>query len=285
MDFEGLKTLYGQLWQEVLTDARLLHLELGKKLLYRLMNGKDPEADDDDDLNDEDDEDDDDDDGDEPKSDKNMPDPPDTSIECLESVVMQSKKYDPVGISAKALATRFAMEFGKNAFPCLTYEVDWVKDLLPGRKPVVVPQRLLNVLRRGGYFSVKMTFNELWFAESRPPKDGKEKDIVDAAVKNLEDAGCTDVKAPHIVFSPGNDVDDIVKSKAVCRYNETIRQYHFHEKFATADIPSKDTNGEAVKEEKNGEEVKAKAFVMGMYIAQKHPDGNVIVRYLLRNQK
>jgi len=285
MDFEGLKTLYGQLWQEVLTDARLLHLELGKKLLYRLMNGKDPEADDDDDLNDEDDEDDDDDDGDEPKSDKNMPDPPDTSIECLESVVMQSKKYDPVGISAKALATRFAMEFGKNAFPCLTYEVDWVKDLLPGRKPVVVPQRLLNVLRRGGYFSVKMTFNELWFAESRPPKDGKEKDIVDAAVKNLEDAGCTDVKAPHIVFSPGNDVDDIVKSKAVCRYNETLRQYHFHEKFATADIPSKDTNGEAVKEEKNGEEVKAKAFVMGMYIAQKHPDGNVIVRYLLRNQK
>ena len=277
MDFDGLKSLYGQLWQEVLTDAKLLHLELGKKLLHRLMNGTDPEPEDDDD-------DDIDDDDDDEENEKNRPEPPDTSIECLESVVMQSKKYDPVGISAKALATRFANEFGKHAFPCLTHEVDWVKDLLPGRKPVVVPQRLLNILRRGGYFSVKMTFNELWFAESRPAKEGTEKEIVDAAVKNLEDAGCTDVKAAHIVFSPGNEVEDIVKSKAVCRYNETLRQYHFHEKFAGADIPSK-VNGEAAKSAENGGDVKTKAFAMGMYIAQEHPDGNVLVRYLIRNQK
>ena len=289
MDFDGLKSLYGQLWQEVLTDAKLLNLELGQKLLHRLMNGKDPETEDDDDMDDDDDEDE--------ETEKNRPIPPDTSIECLESVVMQSKKYDPVGISAKALATRFAFEFGKHAFPCLTHEVEWVKDLLPSRKPVVVPQRLLNILRRGGYFSVKMTFNELWFAESRPPKEGAEKEIVDAAIKNLEDAGCTDVKAAHIVFSPGNAVDDIVKTKTVCQYNETLRQYHFHEKFASVDIPSKingekakiedKANGESekAKNDENGGDVKTKAFAMGMYIAQEHPDGNVLLRYLLRDQK
>lgn len=290
MDFDGLKSLYGQLWQEVLTDAKLLHLELGKKLLHRLMNGKDPEPEEDDD----DDMDDDDDDDDEEEDEKNRPEPPDTSIECLESVVMQSKKYDPVGISAKALATRFASEFGKHAFPCLTHEVDWVKDLLPSRKPVVVPQRLLNILRRGGYFSVKMTFNELWFAESRPAKEGAEKEIVNAAVKNLEAIGCKDVKAAHIVFSPGNDVKDIVKSKTICRYNDTLLQYHFHEKFETTGFPSATNgetekgdriNGEAQKSNEKGEDVKAKAFLMGMYIAQEHPDGNLLVWYLLRNQK
>lgn len=277
MDFDGLKSLYGQLWQEVLTDAKLLNLELGQKLLHRLMNGKDPEPDDDDDMEDDDEED---------EAEKNRPAPPDTSIECLESVVMQSKKYDPVGISAKALATRFAFEFGKHAFPCLTHEVEWVKDLLPSRKPVVVPQRLLNILRRGGYFSVKMTFNELWFAESRPPKEGAEKDMVDAAIKNLEDSGCTDVKAAHIVFSPGNAVDDIVRNKAVCQYNETLRQYHFHEKFASADFLGK-VNGESekAKEDEKGGDANTRAFVMGMYIAQEHPDGNTLVRYLLRSQK
>lgn len=277
MDFEALKSLYAQLWQEILTDAKLLHLDLRKKLLYRLMNGKDPEPEDEDE-----DSDDNEDDDNEEENAKNQPEPPDTSVDCLESLVMQSKKYDPVGISAKALATRFANEFGKNAFPCLTHEVDGVKEQLPGRKPVVVPQRVLNVLRRGGYFSVKMTSNELWFAESRPAKEGTEKEVVDEAIKLLEEAGCEEVKASHVVFSPGIDLEDIVKSKAVCRFNETLRQYHFHEKFFTCDLSTL-TNGDDMKTD--GDDMKARAFVMGMYIAQQHPDGAVLVRYLLRSQK
>lgn len=281
MDFEALKSLYAQLWQEILTDAKLLHLDLRKKLLYRLMNGKDPEPEEDEDDEDSNDDDDDD---EEEENEKNRPEPPDTSVDCLESLVMQSKKYDPVGISAKALATRFATEFGKNAFPCLTHEVDSVKDQLPGRKPVVVPQRVLNVLRRGGYFSVKMTSNELWFAESRPAKEGTEKEIVDAAIKFLEEAGCEDVKATHIVFSPGIDIDDILKSKAACRFNETLRQYHFSEKFLTADISAL-ANGDAMKTDGEESDLKTRAFIMGMYIAQQNPDGSVLVRYLLRNLK
>jgi len=271
MDFEALKSTYGQLWQEILTDAKLLELELGKRLLHRLMNGKDPE-------NEDEDTDDIDDDEEEEDAAKDRPEPPDTSLDCLESLVMQSKKFDPVGISAKALATRFRMEFGIKAFPCLTHEVDWVKDQLPGRRPVVVPQRLLNVLRRGGYFSVKMTFDELWFAESRPPKEGKEQEIVEAAIALLEETGCKDVKAGNIVFSPGSDVEDIVASKAVCRYNDTLLQYHFHEKFLTTDI-STWTNGETMKVDDNGGDVKTRAIVMGLYIAQAHPDGRVLVRY------
>lgn len=279
MDFEALKSLYAQLWQEILTDAKLLHLDLRKKLLYRLMNGKDPEPEDEDEEESDEEESE-----EENEKAKNAPEPPDTSVDCLESLVMQSKKFDPVGISAKALATRFATEFGKNAFPCLTHEVDSVKEQLPGRKPVVVPQRVLNVLRRGGYFSVKMTSNELWFAESRPPKEGKEKEVVDAAIKLLEEAGCTEVKKAHIVFSPGIDLEDIVKSKAVCRFNETLRQYHFHEEFLTSDLSAL-TNGEAMKTDGDMSDVQARGSVMGMYIAQQHPDGSVLVRYLLRSQK
>ncbi|CAB9517062.1 expressed unknown protein [Seminavis robusta] len=188
--------------------------------------------------------------------------------------------YDPVGISAKALATTFASEFGKKAYPCLTHEVDWVKDRLPGRKPVVVPQRVVNVLRRGGYFSVKMTSSELWFAESRPPKEGTETKVVEAAIKKLEEAGCDDVKAAHIVFSPGNDIDDVVKNKAVCRYNETLHQFHFHEKFLASDM-SEMANGET---KDDGDDIEARAFVMGMFVSQQHPDGTMAVRYLLRNK-
>ena len=73
MDFEALKALYGQLWQEILTDAKLLHLNLGKKLLHRLMNGKDPEPeeDDDDDIDDDDEEE---------EETRDRPEPPDTTL-------------------------------------------------------------------------------------------------------------------------------------------------------------------------------------------------------------
>ena len=318
MDFDALKKIYAQMWQEILIDAKLANLDIGKKLLYRLMQGKDPDTasskngakDDNDDDESESADDDDDDDQKKKTVVAPPPPPPDTSIDCLESIVMQSKRFDPVGISAKALATKFSTEFGKNSFPCLTHEVEWVKDQLPGRKPVVVPQRLLNVLRRGGYFSVKMTSNDLWFAESRPPKDGKEQELVAAALKELEHAGCTDILPEHIVFSPGAnvDVDDVISQKAVCRYNDTLRQYHVSEKFLVTSLSSSsssaikngtNTNGDAKTVQEDGDEKEAKkrkidnndgediqkrARVLGLHIAQQHPDGNVLVRYLLRSQ-
>merc|ERR1712014_30416 len=97
-------------------------------------------------------------------------------ISCLESQVMSSSKCDPVGISAKALATKFEFEYGKDGYPCLAHEMDWVKDRLPGRVPVAVPQRLIDILRRGGYFDVKRTSEEVWFSESRPAQEGTDEE-------------------------------------------------------------------------------------------------------------
>ena len=60
-------------------------------------------------------------------------------MDCLESQVIRLTKYDPVGILAKALAIWFKMEFGEEGFPRLAYEIEWVKDRLPGRTLVAVP--------------------------------------------------------------------------------------------------------------------------------------------------
>ena len=270
-DFEVLKRYYAQLWQEVLIDARLMQLNVGTKLLHRLMTGHDPvnEEDDDDDNNNTDD------DVDER--------PADTGMDCLESQVLQSTKYDPVGISAKALATRFKNEFGDEGFPCLAHEIDWVKDRLPGRTPVAVPLRVINVLRRGGYFDTKRTSDEVWFSESRPAKEDSEKELVERAVKLLEDSGCTDVKKSHIVFFSGSGISDPVRLKGLVRFNRTMRQYHVNEHFLRMDL-AQIKNGDGMSAD-DDDMPKARAFLLGFHVAQEHPDGNVLIRYLLRHHK
>jgi hypothetical protein len=193
-DFDILKRSYAQLWQEILTDARLFHLNIGGRLLSRLINGIDPikevEDDDDSDLDIDQEEDED------AKHRMN------TDLDCLESQVMQSSIYDPVGISTKALATRFKIEYGEEGFPCLAHEIDWVKDRLPGRVPVVVSQRVINVLRRGGYFDTKRTSDEVWFSQGRPAKEGSDEEyIVHKAIEFLKEAGFK--KPTTLVFRAG----------------------------------------------------------------------------------
>ena len=248
-----------------------MQLNVGTKLLHRLMTGHDPvnEEDDDDDNNNTDD------DVDER--------PADTGMDCLESQVLQSTKYDPVGISAKALATRFKNEFGDEGFPCLAHEIDWVKDRLPGRTPVAVPLRVINVLRRGGYFDTKRTSDEVWFSESRPAKEDSEKELVERAVKLLEDSGCTDVKKSHIVFFSGSGISDPVRLKGLVRFNRTMRQYHVNEHFLRMDL-AQIKNGDGMSAD-DDDMPKARAFLLGFHVAQEHPDGNVLIRYLLRQHK
>jgi hypothetical protein len=283
-DYDMLKRNYAQMWQEILIDARLMGMNIGSRLLSRLINGRDPikeeEDDDDSDLSLDDDDDDDD-------EQQQAPTKPhvNSNMDCLESQVMQSTKYDPVGISAKALATRFKMEYGEEGFPCLAHEIDWVKDRLPGRVPVAVSQRVINVLRRGGFFDAKRTSDEVWFSESRPAKDGTtEEEVVNTAVDLLKKAGCSDVTPNVIVFFSGEGITSPVQKKGLVRFNRSLRQYHVNEYFLHMDLVELQGESMSTDEEETKMDVPALAFLLGLHIAQEHPDGSVLLRYLLKHR-
>jgi hypothetical protein len=259
VDYEALKTAYGQLWHEILVDARLLPLNMAARLMLRLMRGYDQDQDEHD-LYDDD-------------EDKYA----DVSVDCLESQILGSGEYDRVGIAAKALATRFNIEFGVAAFPCLEHDVAWAKSALPGREPVVVPQRLLHVLRRGGHFDVKRTSDELWRSDVRPAREGGESETVAAALQLLKSAGCLDVQPSQIVFCACRGVEDAIAQKTVCQYFQAGDEFLVQERFLQ--LGFEDLAVEEV------DTFTARAFLLGMYIAQAHPDGQVLARYLLRNKK
>jgi hypothetical protein len=294
-DYDALMTSYAQVWQEVMTDARLVNQNITGRLLSRLINGKDPfvETDDDDDDNDDENDDDFDEDDDEDGSTEND-DRINTDVDCLESQVMSSVKYDPVGICAKALATKFQTEYGEAGFPCLAHEIDWVKDRLPGRVPVAVPPRLIDVLRRGGYFDTKRTSDEAWFSQSRPAREGSlEEPVVQRTCQLLEDAKCTDVKPSSIVFISGDGITDPVTKKGLVRFNRPLRQYHVNEAFMTMDLEQIKA-GDAVlvtddDDDDDGntskEHIESLASLLGLLIAREHPDGTVLLRYMLKYGK
>jgi hypothetical protein len=276
-DYDVLKRSYAQLWQDVLIDAKLKPQDIGGRMLSRLITGRDPvnEDEDDDDADDTDEE------------EEDVPSA-ETGSECLESQVMQSIKYDPVGISAKALATRFAKEYCEEGFPCLAHEIDWVKDRLPGRVPVVVPLRVINILRRGGYFDTKRTSDEVWFSQSRPAKEGEETAVVQKAVELLKEAGCNDVAPTTIVFFSGEGITEPVQKKGLVRFNRYLRQYHVNEHFSTINLVdivdgSQGEDEPQAKRLKN-DDVAARGYLLGFHVAQEHPDGAVLIRYLLKHR-
>ena len=282
-DYDILKRCYAQLWQEVLIDARLSDMNIGGRLLSRMINGRDPIKDDDEDEDvdvDDSDLDLDDDDDDDPAELPRL----NTDSDCLESQVMRSVTYDPVGISAKALATRFKTEYGDEGFPCLAHEIDWVKDRLPGRVPIAVSQRVINVLRRGGYFDTKRTSDEVWFSESRPAREGTaEQQLVLQAIDLLQQAGCTDVTPNSIVFFSGGGITDPVQKKGLVRFNRALRQYHINEHFLQLDLV--ELQGDmSLDEEERQLDIPALAYLLGVQIAKEHPDGSILLRFLLKHR-
>jgi len=268
VDFEALKVAYGQLWHEILIDARLFDLNIATRLLNRLVTGKD---------------------GLEAEEDESSYDDQDAinvNVDCLETQVLATPKYDVVGIAAKALATRFAIQYGKDAFPCQPHEVEWVKTLLPNRKPIFVPVRLIAILRRGGYFDAQKTADELWFSTNvRQATESDEKELIGEAIHLLEKAGCEDITPEQVAFAASNDTgygllpSNVVSDKSVCRYSEVRQQYCVHEGYLTASVAD---YGETPGDQK--ENKRLKAFLLGMYMAQAHPDGGLLPRYLLRNK-
>ncbi|GKY92012.1 hypothetical protein MPSEU_000172800 [Mayamaea pseudoterrestris] len=267
VDFEALKAAYATMWSEILVDARLADLNVATKLLHRLLLGRDRA--DDEELYDDDDE--------SMKDDRAVP-VVDVNCDCLESQVLASAQFDPVGIAAKALATKFAAEFGKDAFPCASHETEWVRSALPHRKPVSTPSRLMKILRRGGYFDTQTTIDELWMTQVCSPKKGPEQDLVNAALQLLEQAGCADVDLEQICLASLATTGDCVLKKLVCRYSAQEQTYFIHDKLLDMTVNDYiDNENQAAMDP-----AKVKAYLLGMFIAKEHPDGRVLPRYLLR---
>lgn len=266
VDYEVMKLAYAQLWQEILINAGLEEMHIAKRLLHRLIKGQDPDEDDEELY---------DDDGDDSFATVD----PSVNLDALESIVLASTKYDPVGIAAKALATRFAVEFGSNSFPSLAHETEWVRQMLPDREPMIVPQRLINILRRGGFFDAQRTADTLWFGESRPMREGLETEVVKVAVQFLEAAGCQDVDSENIVFVSSPVADNVISQHAVCRWNSVTEQFFVHQDFMAS--PVDEFIGERMTET---DSTRIKGYLLGMYIAQAHPFGKVLARYLVRNK-
>mmetsp|Transcript_43342 Transcript_43342/g.80597 ORF Transcript_43342/g.80597 Transcript_43342/m.80597 type:complete len:538 (-) Transcript_43342:176-1789(-) len=87
---------------------------------------------------------------------------------CLESLSLSSPAHgDPVGILAKALATRFAQAFpGENSYPCVASDMESVVKKIghkQGSELVPIPKRLMDVLKRGGYLDLKRSDVVKWF--------------------------------------------------------------------------------------------------------------------------
>ncbi len=128
---------------------------------------------------------------------------------CMESIILSSSIIDPVGIGAKAIGTKFRLQYGKDTFPC---EVDTNDEqrlhqiLGPQMVPKAVPHRVRAVLSRGGYLSIDRMASSLWVRAAGERRsltstvEGGHADVKNRAIALLRKAGCLDVKLGNIVL-------------------------------------------------------------------------------------
>ena len=196
----------------------------------------------------------------------------DISCPCLESVILSSTVADPVGIGAKALGTKFRLQYGKEAFPCEvgTDEGRRLCRLLGAQRVVKpVPRRLRDVLRRGGYLNLDAMARFLWGGNASS-WDGDHNDAMRAAeamegaIELLRKAGCRDVESNKIRFvarkqlepgrysDSGNDDDDSsacrtlpASSQLKCWYDSNNGSYYVNDALLFVEDGKKD-GGESV---------------------------------------
>lgn len=303
-----LKQAYAVMWQELLIDARYERWDLAGKLLNRLIYDVDQADEEDDGILAEDFEEDETDqkNGRQVNSGSTSPlivwpqhPPPSANVDCLESIVLQSHVFDPVGIAAKALATHFAQTYGAKAFPCLSHEVEWVKHELPKRRPiVVVPMRALNVLRRGGYFDVARTKQDMLLEQQQQqqqvvglnppsPPNLKEK-VLHLACGLLDQAeGSTGYRILHQERSWRESVILVPAEEdlPLCTFDAFSNVFRIRDDFLTLDWSSRLGTPFCVNEQDESS-VSTAAMLLGMYMAQVHPSGSdVLVRYMFQNAR
>jgi hypothetical protein len=219
---------------------------------------------------------------------------------------MSSTCHDPVGLAAKALGTYFSTAFGKHAYPCLAQHADYIRDRLGGHvQAILVPQRVLDVLGRGGYFNLRnQEVKLLWkfgaecdvkndphdpHVRSIPSslqapmmtpnvisrEDAELEATLEMALNFLRIAGCHKLGRQHVVFIRQGSLGDPnpIQSKLMCR--------QYQGKFYVNDAVFLMWN----KLEPSELRVRRRAAMIGFYMAQEHPDGGLLVRYLIQNGK
>ncbi len=277
-DYNEMKSKYSALLCEILTDASQGYKQVAEIMLNRLMNGV---------------------------YNKGQFVGSSTCM-SLESELMSNKKYDPVGIAAKALCTQFTRHYGKQAYPCRDDELTYAREHIGyHRKPIIpVPQQALDVFRRGGFLGFSEIEKWNWF--TRYPKEDRilfsdlkakslHKKIIEVAVESLQRAeekascGFSLIENKHIAIvrneiltnsSPKQSNPDL---KYMCRYNEKEGIYYVNDEIFHMKIPStcetKHDRG-IVQDSTDESSIRYRSYFLGYCIAQSHKNPNVLFQFL-----
>merc|ERR1719232_57547 len=181
-DLHRLKTAYGRLLHEVLTDASQAHKNVALQLIERMKTCHRP---------------------------------------TLESDVITDSDFDPVGIAAKAIATKFRQINGNQAMPCRDQkDFNFIQKHLPKKTPIVVSQYLLECLYRGGYRRPYEELESYFSVENISPIDTNHPTtdaIITQAIRNLKLCGYDNMITRYsLIFV---DHNRLASSKQICRYS------------------------------------------------------------------
>jgi len=274
VDYNRMMLELSSLIQEVLVDANQKNKNFVGKLLSRIMHGHD--------------------DDDWPSQSEKKAQMDEMKSPCLESEIMSSHVYDPVGISSKALATYFEHKYGNDAYPCLQNDVCYVKERIgPHRIPIAVPQRALDVLYRGGFTDLSTTEKNLWFVDignhmhfhSLGPLT---KSVVQDAVSliqksemevvtNIATKGittCNKIVLVKCAYLFGTNYEVNHYHKFMCRYNESDGKFYVNDAAIAKKSSTKSVESN---------ELRKRSFLLGLYIAQQHDNPLVLSNYFESN--
>ena len=236
---------------------------------------------------------------------------------CLESIVLSSSVYDPVGIGAKAIGTKFRMQYGKEAFPCEVGSSDEYRlhRLLGAQKIAkIVPRRARDVLKRGAYLGIDQMASFLWTQGLGSSWDGNHSDAMRAAeaqegaIKLLKKGGFQDVKPDNIRFVARKKLEPVIDddddqtstpssvSKLKCWHDARCGNYYVSDAILfVEEEEDKPSEGEGKDSKDNSEKkvatgntssprpasAKDAAYLLAFYIAKEHPNPSSQVIHML----
>jgi hypothetical protein len=204
---------------------------------------------------------------------------------CLESIVLLSTVADPIGICAKALGTKFRLQYGVEAFPCEvgTNEEYLLRRVLGSRRvPKMVPRRARDVLFRGGYARIDQIVKFLWVGkgEDAPVDDHTNTkryiDAIEAGMKLLTKANCVDVDPNKIKFVSRHRFESTENGRGLRSWYDSSSEifyvsdaiFYIEDDTMTADHTNTD-NITPVPRPVSSEDA---AFLLALHIAKDHPD-------------
>jgi len=234
-DLHKLKSAYGRLLHEVLTDASQAHKNVALQLIERMKG---------------------------------------CHLPTLESDVITGSDFDPVGIAAKAIATKFRQINGNQAMPCRDQkDFQFIQKHLPKKIPIIVSQYLLECLYRGGYrrpleeleshFTVDNDKNISSIDTHQPTTDA----IITQAIRNLKLCGYENMITRYsLIFV---DHNRLASCKQLCRYN--LDQNVF---FINDLLLSQDYYGGV------NASLEFMAYMLGYHLSREHPRDDLHLNYI-----